>query len=118
MFNLKMKNQYRKVSITNIVALQGYDYNEMCKELDSDYDESGSIAAWLNDKDVIDYLLQWYQDSDNCYQVSNYDAYHLNSNFLGKVVKVNGYKGYFLYNHNSKMGYASLGRLVEVDAGI
>ena len=121
MFHLRAKNEHRKIEIANIVALQGDDYNEMCEYLDADYNGNSTIAAWLIDSDIVNYLLQWYQDSDSRYMSSHYDAYHLTVNrsaFLGKMIKVKGYKGYFLYNHDSRLGYASLSRLVEIERGI
>ena len=95
MKNLKEKNEYRKVTIENIVFLQGDDYLEYQNtEPDSD----------------IDYLLQWYYPNEH--SQDTYNARDINTPFLGKLIKIDGYKGYFLFSKNMSMGYIGLSRIV------
>ena len=97
MNNLNERNEYRHVLIDNIVFLQGDDYLQ--------YEQD-------NPESDIDYLLQWYYPNesreDNIYNVRD-----INTAFLGKLIKITGYKGYFLFSKNTSIGYMGLSRIVE-----
>lgn len=97
--NLSNKNEYRKVTIANIVFLQGDDY------LQYEQDDPG---------DDLGYLLQWYQDSDSHYEQDDYYAQDINTPFLGKLIKIDGYKGYFLFSKDTRLGYMGLARLIDI----
>jgi hypothetical protein len=97
--NLSERNEYRKVTIASIVFLQGDDYIQYEKD---------------NPADDLEYLLQWYQDSDSHYEQDDYSAGDINTPFLGKLIKIDGYKGYFLFSKNTRIGYMGLARLIEI----
>ena len=98
MKNLKEKNEYRKVTIENIVFLQGDDYLEY-QNTEPDND--------------VNYLLQWYYPNEH--SQDTYNARDINTPFLGKLIKIDGYKGYFLFSKNMSMGYIGLSRIVSFD---
>ena len=98
----------RKVKLENIVFLQGDDYNTLCKELDSDYDEYGSIAAWIEENKLIEYLLQWYYPDEHSIDI--YNAEDINTEFLGYEIKIDN--DTFLLSHNPHIGYAGISRII------
>lgn len=99
MNDLKPTNRYRMARIENIVFLQGQDYSDF---------EDGVFGEWEN---KIDCLLQWYYPSEH--EANWYKVKDINTPFLGKLIKIDGYRGYFLFSHNSSIGYIGLSRLVE-----
>ena len=107
---LKELSPYDKISIIDIVSLQGDDYTMMERELDSDYDPEGYVAAWIDNNELLDYLFRWYQDSDDFYMSSSYHIDGINTPFLGDIVIVNN--DVFLFAHNSSMGHASLSKVI------
>lgn len=98
MKNLKPSNEYRKVTLISIVFLQGNDYSQ--------YEQD-------NPDNDLDYLLQWYDGTDSHYEQDDYNVIDINTPFLGKLIKIDGYKGYFLFSKNTKIGYIGLARIVE-----
>lgn len=100
MQDLKVTNRYRKVRIEEIVFLQGQDY--------SDYVD-GVMGEW---EDEIQFLLQWYYPNENHMQ-NWYSVKGLNTDFLGNLIKIPGYTGYFLFTKNTRIGYIGLSRVVE-----
>jgi hypothetical protein len=98
MNNLNRRNEHRKVVVENVVFLQGDDYSEYQNtEPDSD----------------IEYLLQWYYLDEH--GQDSYMARDINTPFLGKLIKINGYKGYWLFSKNMSMGYIGLSRMVSFE---
>lgn len=95
--NVKQSNEYRKVSLINIVFLQGDDYLQ--------YEQD-------NPDSNIDYLLQWYDGTDSHYGQYDYYAKDINTPFLGKLIKIDGYKGYYLFSKDTRLGYIGLGKIV------
>ena len=106
MIKLKEVNQYRKVKIINIVSLQGDDYNTMLNDLNE---------SWLTRGDIIDYMLQWYYNDDDHYQHNVFNAQDINTPFLGRLIKIDGYKGFFFYSHDSRIGYAGLSKIISIE---
>ena len=98
-----------RVEIENIVSCQGDDYNQLCEELDSDYDINGSIAAWINDDQLFEYLMQWYYPNEH--DTNIYNADDINTPFLGYEYKYQDM--IFLLSHNSRIGYAALSRIIK-----
>ena len=96
MNNLKDKNLYRKVILSDVVFLQGDDFTQY---------ESDSPA------DDIEYLLQWYNGEE--YATGEYYARDINTPFLGKIIKIQGCKGYWLFSKNTRIGYIGLSRIVR-----
>lgn len=95
MNNLNERNEYRHVIIESIVFLQGDDYTQY----ESD-----------NPDNDIDYLLQWYNPGEHDI---NYDfAVDINTPFLGRLIKIKGYTGYFLFSKSYRLGYMGLSRIV------
>lgn len=105
--NLKSKNEHTKVKLINIVFLQGDDYPAMEREI-------ADSAGWMREADIIDYLLQWYDNDDEHYMSNVYDTEDINTPFLGKLIKIKGYTGYFLFSHNARIGYAGLAKIIEI----
>lgn len=99
MKNLKPTNRYRKVLIENIVFIQGQDYWDYKDEI---------MEKWDN---PIDFLLQWYYP--NKHDTNWYNAKDINTPFLGNLIKISGYRGYFLFSKNDSIGYIGLSRVVE-----
>lgn len=97
MRNLKLSNEYKKVIVESIVFLQGDDYTQY--ELE-------------NPESDIDYLLQWYYPNESRQQDEFY-ARDINTPFLGRLIKIPGYSGYFLFSKSYNMGYIGLARIVE-----
>lgn len=93
---VKQSNEYKKVILENIVFLQGDDYSQ--------YEEESPA-------DDIDYLMQWYFPDEH--MTSKYYARDINTPFLGRLIKISGYKGYFLFTKNTHIGYIGLSRIVE-----
>jgi hypothetical protein len=93
---IKPANEYRKVVLESIVFLQGDDY----LQYESDNPDSD-----------VDYLLQWYDAG--CHETGEYYARDINTAFLGRLIKIRGYKGYFLFSKNASLGYMGLSRIVE-----
>ena len=102
MNSLKKSNEYRKVTIENIVFLQGGDYLQ--------YERDRDVPNYLGD---IEYLLQWYYP-DEYHEQDDHYAMDLNTPFLGHFIKIDGYKGYFLFSKNTHLGYIGLARLVSL----
>lgn len=93
---VKDSNEYKKVVIENIVFLQNSDYTQYLDDApDSD----------------IDYLLNWYDSGKH--ETNIHDARDINTLFLGKLIKIEGYTGYFLFSKDSRIGYIGLSRIVE-----
>lgn len=97
--NLKFSNAHRKVTIENIVFLQGDDYTQ--------YEEESPA-------DDIEYLLQWYYPNEH--ETADYMAVDINTPFLGRLIKINGLKGYFLFSKNTRIGYLGLSRVVSFES--
>lgn len=95
---LNEKNTYRKVIISDVVFLQGDDF----EQYEKDSPESD-----------LDYLLQWYNGDDENNITGQYYARDINTAFLGKLIKIQGYKGYWLFSKNSKAGHMGLLRIVR-----
>ena len=104
MKDIKESNEYKKVTLANIVFLQDDDYNQY---------EQDKIRADDNKWDDLEYLLQWYDGDDNHYEQDDSYANYINTPFLGKLIKINGYKGFFLFSKNTSIGYIGLSRLVS-----
>ena len=102
-------NKIMKVKIESIISCQGEDYNQLCQELDPDYDPMGSIAAWINEDSLIEYFLQWYYPGEH--DTNIYDANGINTEFLGYEKNID--QDIFLLSHNSSIGYAGLSRIIE-----
>lgn len=100
----------KKVEIENIVFFQGDDYTELCKSLDSDYDPNGFVAVWINESDLIEYILQWYYPNEH--ERNIYNAEYINTEFLGYERTVDN--DTFLLSHNTRMGYAGLSRITRI----
>lgn len=100
--NLKFKNAHRKVTIENIVFLQGDGYSQ--------YEQDRDVPNFLGD---IEYLLQWYYPDEH--ETGNYQASDINTAFLGKLIKIKGYMGYFLFSKNERIGYIGLSRIVAFE---
>ena len=103
---LSDKNRYTKVVIEDIVFLTGDDY-------DSFQVEKENYEELYGDFDEIKYLLQWYYSSEG--MENKYNVSGLNTPFLGKLIKIEGYKGYFLYSKNSSLEYIGLSRVVRFE---
>lgn len=104
MKNLKPTNRYRKVLIENIVFLQGDDYES--------YDDIKNANENLGyEWSDINYLLQWYYPDKH--ETIWYGVDGINTEFLGKLIKIPGYTGYFLFSKNTRIGYIGLSRVVE-----
>lgn len=104
---LKPTNRYRKVLIEDIVFLQGYDYRE--------FEDAREMFEMIFEDEIFDeieYLMQWYYPNENHMQ-SWHSVKDLNSSFLGNLIKIPGYTGYFLFTKNSRIGYIGLSRVVE-----
>lgn len=99
MINLKLSNEYKKVSLISIVFLQGDDYSQ--------YEQD-------NPDSDIDYLLQWYDGQDSHYEQDDYYARDINTPFLGKLIKINGYKGYYLFSKDTRLGYMGLAKILGI----
>jgi hypothetical protein len=104
MRKLRESNEYRKVIIENIVFMQGDDYSQFESENDD-------ISLTYDEKESVNRLLQWYYPTEH--ETSEYYARDINTEFLGDLIKIDGYKGYFLYSVNTSMGYVGLSRIVE-----
>lgn len=96
MLNLKDSNEYRKVIIENIVFLQGDDFLQYERD---------------NPAGDLEYLLQWYYPGEH--MTGEYYARDINTPFLGRLIKIDGYKGYWLFSKNTSIGYMGLSRIVE-----
>lgn len=94
--NVKQFNEYKKVSLINIVFLQGDDFLQ--------YEQD-------NPDSDIEYLLQWYDGTDSHYEQNDYYARDINTPFLGKLIKIDGYKGYYIFSKNTRLGYMGLGKI-------
>ena len=81
---------------------------ELNPEYNLDHNDDSS------DDDKINYMLEWYQDSDDKYLSSWYDAVNLNTPFLGEIIKIKGYKGYFLYSINRRLDYIGLSKILSL----
>lgn len=101
MKDLKPTNRYRKVLIENIVFLQGDDWYKY-------QDEEEFEGFGFSD---VQYLLNWYYPGEHAQDW--YNAKEINTPFLGKLIKIKGYKGYFLFTKNESIGYIGLSRVVE-----
>lgn len=99
MNNLKSSNRYRKVTLISIVFLQGDDYSQ--------YEQD-------NPDSDLDYLLQWYDGTDSHYEQDDYSVRDINTTFLGKLIKIDGYKGYFLFSKDTRLGYMGLDKIIEI----
>ena len=98
MLNLKPSNEYKKVIIENIVFLRGDDF---------------LIYKQDDPKNDIEYLLQWYYPGEH--STDSYYARDINTAFLGRLIKINGYAGYFLFSKNISLGYMGLARIVRFE---
>lgn len=96
MKNIKESHEYVKVIIETVVFLQGDDFAQY--ETD-------------NPADDLDYLLQWYYPNEH--MTNEYYARDINTPFLGKLMKIDGYPGYWLFTKNTRIGYIGLSRIVE-----
>ena len=110
--NLKESNWYKQVEIASIVFLQSADFNLAMEYLNGSewnltYNDDSS------DNDKINYMLEWYQDSDDKYLSSWYAAENLNTPFLGEIIKIKGCKGFFLYSINRRLDYIGLSRILS-----
>jgi hypothetical protein len=99
MKNVKDSNEYKKVNIENIVFLQGDDFSQ--------YQEDSPSSD-------IEYLLQWYYPNEH--SIDQYNARDINTPFLGRLIKIPGYKGYFLFSKNTRIGYIGLSRVVSFES--
>lgn len=106
--NLSDKNQYRKIKIANIVFLQGDDY----LQYEQDKSNAEENGFWFTD---IDYLLQWLNDDFEFYEQNTYRAEDINTTFLGKLTKIKGYKGFWLFSKNTRMGYIGLSKIISFE---
>lgn len=97
---LKDSNEYRKVIIEDIVFLQEDGYFQ--------YEQD-------NPADDIEYLLQWYFLGEH--MTGEYYARDINTPFLGRLIKIKGFKGFFLFSKNTSLGYIGLSRIVEFKKG-
>jgi hypothetical protein len=104
MKNLKPTNRYRSVLIEDIVFLQGQDYDKYIE----DKENAEANGFWFT---PIEYLLQWYYPNEH--MQTWHKAKDINTDFLGNLLKIPGYKGYFLFSHNPRLGYIGLSRIVE-----
>lgn len=88
------------VEIEQIAHVQGDDYETIPAE----------DPEWgLEDEEIIAHLLQgWYPGEHEVIYGREED---LNTPFLGYVRIVDGME--FLFAHNSRMGYASLSRIIQ-----
>ena len=98
-----------KIELENIVFCQGEDYEILCQDLDSDYNPLGSVAAWINEDKLIEYLLQWWYPGEH--ETSIYNAENINTEFLGYEIKIEN--DTFLLSHNTRIGYAGLSRIIR-----
>jgi len=99
----------RKVKVEHIVFLDGADYDQLCQDLDPEYDPEGAIAAWLDEDKVIEYLFQWYYPGEH--SIDEFNADDINTEFLGYEREVDGEN--YLFSHNTRFGYAGISRIVE-----
>lgn len=91
-------NLYRKVILSDVVFLQGDDFNQYESESpDSD----------------LDYLLQWYNEDDEKNATGEFYARDINTPFLGKLIKIDGYTGFWLFSKNTSIGFIGLSRVVR-----
>ena len=101
MKDLKPTNRYRSTLIENIVFLQGDDFRQ--------YEEEEEFEGFgFSD---IQYLLNWYYPGEH--ETNWYKAKEINTPFLGNLIKIDGYKGYFLFAKNTHIGYIGLSRVIE-----
>ena len=110
--NLKKANHYKKVEIASVVYMQGDDFYQLMTELNPEYNLDHNDDS--SDEDKINYMLEWYQDEDLKYMSNWYAAENLNTPFLGKIIKINGYKGYFLYSINRRLDYIGLSKILSL----
>jgi len=89
-------NEYRKVIVSQVVFLQGDDFNQ--------YEEESPESD-------LNYLLQWYNGDDEV--TGEFYARGINTAFLGKLIKIDGYTGYWLFSKNTSLGYIGLARIVR-----
>lgn len=102
--NVKDSNEYRKVIIENIVFMQGDEFSQF----ESEHED---ISLTYDEQEAVNILLDWYYPG--IHETSEYYARDINTEFLGDLIKVNGYTGYFLYSVNTRIGYIGLSRIVE-----
>lgn len=100
MEHVKDSNEYKKVIIENIVFLQGDDFTQ--------YEQDSNVPNYMGD---VLYLLQWYYPNEH--STDEYYARDINTPFLGRLIKITGFKGYFLFTKNTSIGYIGLSRIVE-----
>lgn len=103
--NLSDKNKFTKVIVEDIVFLQGEDYNHFTEQKEL-HEEIGIF-------DKYEYLLQWWPSGRGF--VRKYDSSSINTPFLGDLVKIPGYIGYFLFVENTKTGYIGLSKIVRFE---
>lgn len=96
MKNIKESNEHVKVIIENVVFLQGDDFAQY------EQDEPP------ND---LDYLLQWYYPNEH--MTEEHYARDINTPFLGKLIKIDGYPGFWLFSKDIRIGYIGLSRIIE-----
>jgi hypothetical protein len=94
--NLSEKHPYKKVIVSQIVFLQGDDFSQ--------YEEESPESD-------LNYLLQWYNGDNDA--TGEFYSRDINTPFLGKLIKIRGYKGYWLFSKNSSIGYIGLARIVR-----
>lgn len=100
----------KKVVLENIVTIRDDDYTTLCCALDPEYDPEGSVAAWIDEDDLLDFLLSWWYPGEH--ETAEYNYEDINTPFLGNEKRFEGER--FLLNHDSGLGIASLSRILEI----
>jgi hypothetical protein len=95
------KNEGRTVLISNIVNMQGDDYHIFM--FDNNFD------SFTSKKEIAEKLLDWYFPDEH--EVNKHNVEDINSEFLGHLMKLPNIKGYFLFSHNSRIGYLGLSKI-------
>lgn len=101
----------KKVTLVNIVFLQGEDYNQLESELNES--DTPEFSVWLDDQRIMEYLLQWYDSSDDHYSQETYSAEDINTEFLGYMQNIDN--NAWLFSRNTHIGYAGLSKILSID---